>query len=116
MNGHDDPIDLGAAAKRKIAAIANSMIEGRLELLEGCREIVAFRSPSPDEVFDDEDMLTFIGVESELDGVPTGEVRTLCAPEELAEKDQKKDECLRQSHEFIIESCQAVVRRFGGRD
>jgi hypothetical protein len=99
--------------QHRIARIAAQMIAGDLDLLEGCREIVLLRPSLEEPELYDPDVLAMVGVESELDDVPTGATRTLWAPDALARKDQKKARYLEDVRNSLLSSCAALVAKWG---
>jgi hypothetical protein len=99
--------------RSRIAGIAETMIAGKVDLLEGCRAIVQLRwsLSKPDSM--DPDLLYLLAVEDDLEDVPAGDVRQRWAPEALAEKDRKKAEHLGRAKEEILRSCQALTAKWG---
>jgi hypothetical protein len=102
----------GYPVRRKIADVASSMLDGPMDLLEGCRTIVRLRGNLSDPDLYDPDLLFLVAVESELDDVPVGTARQHWAPEALAEKDEKKSRYLATAQEEIQRSCRALITRW----
>jgi hypothetical protein len=62
------------AARRRIAKAAQDMLAGKLSYLEGARKIIAAGATARlDE--HDADLLPFVGIVSETDALPFGEMR-----------------------------------------
>jgi hypothetical protein len=99
--------------QQQIAEVAAQMVAGEVDLLEGCREIVSLRSSLKEPELYDPDLLAMVGVESELDDVPTGATRALWSPEALADKDHKKDRYLRSVRSTLIASCLMLIAKWG---
>lgn len=99
--------------RQRIARVAARMVAGELDLLEGCREIVALRSGLLEPELYDPDLLAMVGVESELDDMPTEATRKLWAPEALTVKDQEKARYLGQVRDSLLQSCLALIAKWG---
>jgi hypothetical protein len=99
--------------RQQIARVAAQMVAGEVELLEGCREIVSLRSSLKEPELYDPDLLAMVGVESELDDVPTGAARALWDTEALTDKDRKKDRYLQSVRDSLIDNCLALVAKWG---
>jgi len=65
--------------------VAQAVLDGRTTVLEAVRELVYLAHT--DAIADVEDRRLIIGIESETDHLPVGDVRRLWAPEALREKD-----------------------------
>lgn len=98
--------------RQQIAAIARRMVDGELDILEGCVQAVALRGSLDETGMEDPDLLFLVLVESELDDVPVGDTRKLWAPEALAEKDRKAHAYLEQIREDLLEACRSLIRRW----
>lgn len=98
--------------RRRIADVADDMLNGNTDLLEGCRMIVSQRSRLPegnDGVFD-----VFVGVESELDDIPVGRARDIWTRESLALKDSQKEAYLARVADRLGDACKALRARYEG--
>ena len=92
----------------KAKEIAQAVLDGRTTVLEAVRELVSLAHT--DAVAELEDRRFIIGVESETDHLPVGEVRKLWAPDALKEKDveiARADELYRAD---FLETCQRIVK------
>jgi hypothetical protein len=106
-------MDTETEAKRRIVAEASLMLDGRRDLLEGCRNIVRYRAGLGKAEMSDDDVMYMVVVESELDDVPTGSARPHWAPEALAEKDRKAQNYLRTVNDGLLQACRALVQKWG---
>jgi hypothetical protein len=97
---------------KRIAHVAQAILAEQVDLLTGVREIVDLRRGLPEPLISDEDVMTFVAVESELDDVPTGSVRSRWDASALAEKDQRASAILSSAKESIDRACQGVIARF----
>jgi hypothetical protein len=64
---------------------AAAVLDGRTTILEAVRELVPLAHT--DAITDEADRRLIIGIDSETDHLPIGEVRKLWAPDALQEKD-----------------------------
>jgi hypothetical protein len=99
--------------QQRIAGVAASMLAGHLGLREGCREIVKLHWGLPDSDIRDDDVMTMLVVDDELETVPMGAARELWAPEALAQRDQRAAKYLDLMREHILRSCQALIAKWG---
>jgi hypothetical protein len=95
-----------------MVSIARAILAGEVEVLEGCQQLAELRHALPDGESKAPDILTFAGVDSELDDVPTGHARDLWAPEALAAKDGQRDEYLARARSAIEEACRSLVAKY----
>ncbi len=88
-----DPLVLARSqARARIVETAELVIAGKLDVLEGARELLRswnglVRLFDEDGPRDDRDYILLVGVDSELDRFPLGEERKLWAVDSLAELD-----------------------------
>jgi hypothetical protein len=97
--------------RQELVEVARAMLDGRLDLIVGCRRVLALRfqvSASDDEVF-----VPFQGFDSQTDHLPKGDVRRGFAPELLERFDAEEEEFLRTAKTEILRSCQEIIGRFG---
>ena len=95
--------------KTEVAIVAEQMLNGELELLEGCRKLVQLhsRSGAPD----DDAIITVIGIESETDDLPAGRDRERWAPDVLAEKDRQRDEYMARVRDPLMAALRSLAER-----
>jgi hypothetical protein len=94
----------------RLVACANDLIEGRLGVIEASRQFCYLRSWFRAE--SDPDFVTFVGIDSETDQLPLGEVRKHWASEALEEKDIaiQQSETLYRSQ--AIEAARNLVKKY----
>jgi hypothetical protein len=88
--------------------VAQAVLDGRTTVLEAVRQLVSLAHT--DAVAELEDRRFIIGIESETDHLPVGEVRHLWAPGALNEKDleiARKEEWYRDD---FLETCRRIVK------
>jgi hypothetical protein len=85
--------------KTELARTADQILAGKIDLLEGCRQLVRLHrlSGAPDS----EAILTILGIESETDSFPIGQERELWATPALAASDRERDEYLKRVHDAL---------------
>lgn len=71
--------------RQRARDVAKAALEGQISILEAVRKL--FPLAHTDAVCDEADRGLIIGIYSETDHLPVGEVRRLWAPEALREKD-----------------------------
>jgi hypothetical protein len=92
--------------KLKIVEIATKILEDKIDLIEGCRNLVTlhYDLDVPNDAF-----LFLRGVESETDYIPIGRVRDTCAPEYLARVDREKEQYLTSAKNDILNACKQIL-------
>jgi hypothetical protein len=103
-------IDRRATAADYLRAkeIAQSVLDGRTTVLEAVRELVSLAHT--DAVAELEDRRFIIGVASETDDLPVGEVRKLWASYALKEKDAEIARAEELYRADFMETCQRIVK------
>jgi hypothetical protein len=93
----------------ELARVAEQMLTGELELVEGCRKLVQLhrRSGSPN----DDAIMTVIGIESETDDLPIGAEREQWAASALKEKDRQRDEYMAEVQASLTEALELLAGR-----
>lgn len=84
------------------------MLDGRTTVLEAVRALVSLAHT--DAVGDVEDRRFIIGIESETDHLPVGEVRTLWASSAREEKDVEIARVEALYRADFLETCQRIVQ------
>lgn len=97
-------------ADTKLVAIANAMLGGEVNLIEGCRVICSLRYESSDP--DHQVFLPIRGIESESDHYPLGEYRKQYAPEYLQRIDAEMEKYLVEAQSDILAACREIVQVF----
>src|SRR5262245_55991862 len=82
-------------SRQAVAAVARAMLNGEVDLAEGCRKLVELRGELHESDWNDPELDTARGVDSELDGFPFGSARSHWAPGPLAELDRRREEYIK---------------------
>ena len=98
-------------ARQAIFDAAQDMLAGRLTYIEGARKIVAaWWASKLDER--DVDFLPFVGISSETEALPFGEMRTHWQPAALEALQSEIDRMEAWAREFGEPYCRNLVARF----
>ena len=98
-------------ARRVMFDAAQDMLAGRLSYIEGARKIVAARWLARlDE--SDPDLLPFVGIDSETEALPFGEMRTHWQPAALEALQPEIDRSEAWARGFGEPHCRNLVARF----
>lgn len=109
INFHDEP-EL-TRQRQNVVSVAQAMLDSQLGIIDGSRRLCALRSRvSP--LDHDSDFLPFIGIDSETDHFPIGEVRQHWAAEALAGKDAELRAAEQRYCELALSGCRHLVERF----
>ena len=93
---------------RRAKEIAQAALDGRTAVLEAVRALVSLAHR--DAVADVEDRKFIIGIESETDHLPVGEVRKLWASSALKEKDVEIARAEELYRADFLETCRRIVQ------
>jgi len=93
--------------RRKARDVAQSLLDGRITVLEAARALVSLAHT--DAVPDVADRRLIIAVESETDDLPVGEVRNLWAPSALQEKDIEIARAEGLYRDDLLHACERIV-------
>lgn len=96
-----------------IAGVAAQILNGSIEMLDGCRTIVRMRKGLSESHASDPDLIVFAVVESELDDVPPASMAHLWDPAAFAAKQREKDEYLAAVRENVLRACSSLVAKWG---
>lgn len=97
--------------KKQIVLVARRVLDERIDLIEGCRQLVRlYHCLREDEI--DPYFSVIIGFESDTDMYPTGESRELYKDNYLKELDQGKEQSIKRSKNLIYEACAQIISRF----
>ena len=88
--------------------IAQAALDGRITVLEAVRVLVSLAHT--DAVADVEDRKFIIGIESETDHLPVGEVRKLWALSALREKDVEIARAEQLYRSDFLETCRRILQ------
>ncbi len=98
--------------QQQVVAVATSILQGELGIIEGSRRLSDLQSRVT-SLDHDPDFLPLVGIDSETDHLPLGEVRQHWAADALAEKDIE----IRAAEAFYraaaFAACERLLARFG---
>ena len=105
------PFNTVAEQHQEIVRVAHRILDGSVGVIAGAREMtqVRFRSHSNDR---DENFLVFVGIDSETDHLPVGEVRKHWSAEALAQKDIEIKEAEDFFRERAYTAARALIQRY----
>ncbi len=97
--------------EREIVRVARLILSGEVSIITGAREMasVRFRSHSDDR---DEEFLVFVGIDSETDHLPVGDMRKLWAADALIRKDAQINEAEDFFRERALEAARILIERY----
>jgi hypothetical protein len=100
-----------ATNRRKVASIAQAMLDGEVGIIKGSRQLAGIRQAAGVDPFDP-DFLPFVGIDSETDHLPIGDVRCHWASEALMKKDDEIAASEAYYREYALSACSRLVTRF----
>ena len=106
------PDTLIASNRQKVASIAQDMLNGRVAIINGSRQLAALLHHIDVDEFD-EDFMPFVGIDSETDNLPTGETRKHWATDALEKKDAEIAAAEAHWRDYALSACTRLVARFG---
>lgn len=98
------------AKRHELIVVAEAMLAGEADLLEGIRRICAFRFAIEDP--ENEVFLALRAIDSETDHFPLGAMRATCSPEYLKRADDEVQTYLAGVKEGILQTCREIVDVF----
>ena len=101
-----------ATNRQKVAQIAQGILDGRISIIAGARQISGFCGGHIGLDERDPDLNTFVGIDSETDDLPVGDVRQYWASDALAQKDVEIARCEAMYRELAFEAASHLVARF----
>lgn len=98
--------------KRKEAAeIANGMLDGSINYLEGAIKLASLRFEI--EVGEDDgDFLAFTGISSEIDHLPLGSAREFWSTKALESHEPEIQRAVKWAKEVSLSECKSIAERF----
>ncbi|AOZ04637.1 hypothetical protein BKK80_01350 [Cupriavidus malaysiensis] len=106
----DEKNEQVSAKRHELIVLANSMLAGELNLIEGVRQICALRFAVEDP--ENEVFLVIRGIDSETDTFPLGAMRANCSPEYLSRMDNEMQRYLSEAQVDILEACREIIKAF----
>ena len=107
MRDFDNP-----TPQAEIARVAETILDGEIRLVEGARRIASLRHLLDFEP--DQDILFFVGLDSEADRYPLGKERLLWNLEALTKLDKEILEYEKRCTDDALIICKRLVERFRG--
>jgi len=98
------------SARQKIVIAAQAMLDGTLSFIQGARTIVWLSFPA--KIHSDKDIRPFVGIESETDAFPFGDVREHWKPEALNALRPEIEAAEQWARETGNAHCRNLIRRF----
>ena len=102
--------ELLESKKAELIAVANAMLDGKMDLIKGVRKICSLRFAVGDP--DNDVFMPIRAIESETDHFPLGEVRSRCTPDYLRRMNAEVQHYLSNARQDILEACKEIVRVF----
>lgn len=96
----------------EMVALARAILRGETGVLEGSAAMLQYRWDAGLHEMD-EDLLTFVGIESQHDHLPAGSARQFWSPAALARVDAEIAEAEAVHREAAFAACESLIRRFG---
>ncbi len=101
-----------AIQSQRVVKLATQILREELGVIEGVRQLT--RHLNRNENLEDEDILSLIGVDSQSDHLPIGDVRKHWDPKALEEKDQEIAEFEADFKDTVFETCKRLIKKYGG--
>ena len=99
-------------AEQNVAQVAQAILDGRISIIAGARQIRQFCGGHAGLDERDPDLTTFVAIDSETDDLPIGDVRQYWARDALAQKDLQIARCEAIYREPALEAASHLVARF----
>jgi hypothetical protein len=99
-----------AAKRAELVSVAEAMIVGKMDLIEGVRKITALRHEIGDG--DDQVFVPIRAIESETDHFPVGAIRTQYTSDYLKRLDEEMTLYLADAKQDILGACREIVRMY----
>jgi hypothetical protein len=101
-------------SRAKVVAIAQRILSSEMGIVAGARHLAALRFDVAGER--DPDFIFFVGVDSETDHLPVGEVRSRWNPDALKAKDEELRSFEALVREKALEVCRSLILKFETHD
>lgn len=107
----DEPVSPSRAPQQLVVEVATAILRGELGVIEGSRLLCSlqFCVSSLDH---DSDFLPFVGIDSETDHLPVGDIRQHWAADALARKDIDIENVEALYRDSAIAGCERLLARF----
>ncbi len=100
-------------ASAKIVALARSILSGEVGIVAGARQLTGLRFDVGAE--HDPDLVFFVGVDSETDHLPIGEVRHHWDSTALQAKDEELRRFEAAKRERAMQACRSLIQKYEPR-
>ena len=97
-------------AQSEVMSTARGILSGAVGIVEGARRLTKLGHALG--VDRDPDFIFFVGVDSETDHLPLGEVRSHWAAEALRRTDEELRECESLFRDRAFRACQSLIQRY----
>jgi hypothetical protein len=97
-------------ATKEIVSIARGILSGELGIVAGARQLAAWRFDVGADK--DPDFIFFVGIESETDEIPIGDVRSRWNPEALKAKDAELQRFEASVRDKAVRACQKLIEKY----
>ena len=97
-------------ASGKIVTLAKSIVFGELGIVAGARQLAAWRFDVGAE--NDPDFVFFVGVDSETDHLPVGDVRSHWSPDALRAKDEQLRDYEASVRDEAFRVCRSLIQKY----
>lgn len=101
-------------AGAKIVATAQRILSGELNIVAGARQLASLRFDVGAE--HDSDFIFLVGVDSETDHFPVGEVRSRWSTDALREKDGELQAYEASVRERTFQVCRSLIQKYKAHD
>lgn len=103
-------MELLESKRAELIVVANAMLDGKMDLIEGVRKICSLRFAVGDP--ENDVFMPIRAIESETDHFPLGEVRSRCAADYLRQMDAEMQRYLSDARQDILDACKEIIRIF----
>jgi hypothetical protein len=100
-----------ASVRSRIVTIANGMLNGELNFLEGAIELASLRNEAEVDL-NDPDFMVFVVIDSETDHLPIGAPREHWSTDALVKHQAKIDAANTWAKKIGMSACQSLAGRF----
>lgn len=101
-------VDSPSSKREELVGLANSMLAGEVNLIEGVRKMCSLRFAIGDP--ENDVFIPLRAIDSETDHYPLGEMRARCADDYLRRMDTEMENYLEEARQDILDVCRDIVR------
>lgn len=109
---HDEYVE---STRRQVVETAQAMLDGQLGFLVGSRRLSALRH-EVNVADSDADFLTFVGIDSDTDALPLGEVRRHWSADALVKLEPEIQSAEAWAAKVGCEACRSLIARFAEQE